>query len=349
MAEKPTENELENGIRDLKKIYDVTTTTNTSSSLENTLKPIAAHITEILNVSGCAILLWRRDKNQLETLIDYYKIYPDVVDELGYIYDLGKYPETLNALETNQIYHIRIDDPEANALELMIMKEQEVFESLILPLTENNQVLGLLEIYNDAKFKKFTKQELQLAISLTSQATIAVKNAQLYQSAQSEIIKRKKIERLLKENEVELIQKSKYLEQANLALKSMLDHRNTEKRAIEANIFINIKKYILPYVEDIEKKKPGGEILVLINILKTTINQLMSPASQALFSKYIDFTPMEVKVADLVKQGMQSKEIGQCLNIAKSSVSTYRNNIRKKLNLDNTKINLRVYLNSLES
>jgi DNA-binding CsgD family transcriptional regulator len=153
---------------------------------------------------------------------------------------------------------------------------------------------------------------------------------------------------LRKQTEVKLIQKSKYLEQANLALKSMLDHRDTEKRAIEANIFVNIKKYILPYIEDIEKLKPGEEILVPVNIVKTAISQLMSPASQTLFSKYLDFTPMEVKVADLVKQGMQSKEIGQFLNIAKSSVSTYRNNIRKKLNLSNTKTNLRVYLNSFQ-
>ncbi len=58
---------------------------------------------------------------------------------------------------------------------------------------------------------------------------------------------------------------------------------------------------------------------------------------------------MEVKVADLVKEGMPTKEIGNFLNIAKSSVATYRNNIRKKLGLGNSKTNLRVYLNSLQS
>jgi DNA-binding CsgD family transcriptional regulator len=150
------------------------------------------------------------------------------------------------------------------------------------------------------------------------------------------------------QTETELVQKSKYLEQANLALKSMLDHRDAEKRAIEENTFLNIKKYILPYLEEIEKQKPNQEILILTNVIKTSIDQLMLPVSKTLFSKYSNFTPMEVKVADLVKQGMQTKEISEFLCIAKSSVATYRNNIRKKLNLCNSKTNLRVYLNSLQ-
>ena len=201
MVGKPTYEELENGNRDLKRLYEVGTVTDTPSSLEKTLQPIVVHITAVFNVSGCAILLWHRDKNQVENIIDYRRAYPENVDESGRIYDLDKYPETLRALETNQIYHVQKGDPEADESELALMEEQEVFEILGLPLTENNHVLGILEIYGDDKFKKFTKQEIQLATALTSQAAIAVKNAQLYESAQSEIIKRKKTEKSLIESE----------------------------------------------------------------------------------------------------------------------------------------------------
>jgi len=65
----------------------------------------------------------------------------------------------------------------------MLMEEQEISESLLIPLTEYNQVLGLLEIYSDDKFKNFTEQKIQLATILTSQAAIAVRNKQLYKSA----------------------------------------------------------------------------------------------------------------------------------------------------------------------
>jgi len=157
----------------------------------------------------------------------------------------------------------------------------------------------------------------------------------------SEIMRRKQIEK-------ELIKKSKYLEQANLALRSMLDHRDAEQRAIKENIFLNIKQYILPYIEEIKKQNPKDETLIAINLIQTSINQLMSPASKTLFSKYADLTPMEVKVADLVKQGMRTKEIGEYLNVAPGSVSIDRNSIRKKFNLCNSKTNLQVYLNSFK-
>lgn len=154
-----------------------------------------------------------------------------------------------------------------------------------------------------------------------------------------EITRRKQIE-------YELIKKSKYLEQANLALRSMLDHRDAERRAIEENIFLNIKQYILPYLEEIKNQNPKDEILIAVNLIQTSIKQLMSPASKTLFAKYSDLTPTEVKVADLVKQGMRTKEISEYLNVAPGSVSTYRNSIRKKFNLCNRKTNLQVYLNS---
>ncbi len=89
-----------------------------------------------------------------------------------------------------------------------------------------------------------------------------------------------------KETETKLVQKSKYLEQANFALKSMLDRRDAEKRAIEENIYLNIKKYIIPYIEEIEKNRPGQEIQIPVNIIKASIDQLMSPVSGTLFSKY---------------------------------------------------------------
>jgi len=192
-----------------------------------------------------------------------------------------------------------------------------------------NNKTAHLHIATDITSNKRLEQELE---SIVAQKTF---------NLTQEIIQRKQIQKTL-------VKKSKFLKQANFALKSMLDNREAEKRAVEENFFLNIKKYILPYIEEIENQNPAEEILMPVNIIKTAISQLMSPVSGTLFSKYNDLTPMEIKVADLVKQGKRSKDIGEFLSIAKSSVSTYRNNIRKKLGLLNKKTNLRVYLNSLE-
>ena len=58
-------------------------------------------------------------------------------------------------------------------------------------------------------------------------------------------------------------------------------------------------------------------------------------------------THAELKVANLVMQGISSKEIGASLHISESTTNTHRNNIRKKLCITNQKINLTSYLLSL--
>jgi DNA-binding CsgD family transcriptional regulator len=60
----------------------------------------------------------------------------------------------------------------------------------------------------------------------------------------------------------------------------------------------------------------------------------------------LGLTKKEILVADLVRQGKNSKEIAELLNIQPPSVETYRNRIRKKLNLTNKNIKLNQYLNA---
>ncbi len=149
--------------------------------------------------------------------------------------------------------------------------------------------------------------------------------------------------------EKKLQHKTDYLRQANKALKSMLESREAEKRAIEEELLLNIKKYALPYIELIEHQNPGSEIIMTVDMLKKTLNELISPASKTLFAKFIDLTPQEVKIADLIRHGKTTKEIAELLNIAPSSVSTYRNHIRRKMDLLNTSTNLETYLNSFKA
>jgi len=55
---------------------------------------------------------------------------------------------------------------------------------------------------------------------------------------------------------------------------------------------------------------------------------------------------MEIKVANLVKEGKTNKEIAELLYLSKNTILFHRYNIRTKLNLKNKKINLRSHLMS---
>jgi DNA-binding NarL/FixJ family response regulator len=103
---------------------------------------------------------------------------------------------------------------------------------------------------------------------------------------------------------------------------------------------------VFPYLEKLENKKLEAEAQTYLNIVRSNLKDLMAPIANTLSLKYIDFTPSEIQVANLVTQGKTSKEIASMLNVSTKAVSFHRINIRKKLGLGNTKTNLRTYLQS---
>ena len=109
----------------------------------------------------------------------------------------------------------------------------------------------------------------------------------------------------------------------------------------------NLKRFIFPYLDDLEQHKSRKDAKTYVNIIRTNIEQLIYPVSKNLSGAYLDLTPMEVKVADLIRQGLPTKSIADHLNISISTVEKHRNKIRKKLGIANKKVNLHTYLNSL--
>lgn len=53
-------------------------------------------------------------------------------------------------------------------------------------------------------------------------------------------------------------------------------------------------------------------------------------------------------MASLIKDGMRTKEIADYLNVSTHSIDIYRQNVRKKLGLNNKKTNIRSFLASLK-
>lgn len=156
MSDKLTYKQLENRlskveseIRELRTLYNAATGIGSNLSFKDTLKSVVLNIIDALNSAGCTISKWHRDRNQIESLADYSRFYPEEVDNHGQIYDLEDYPATLNVLETGQVLLIQVDDPKADKAEVALMREQEVFTNLMLPLKTKSRVLGLLEIYED--------------------------------------------------------------------------------------------------------------------------------------------------------------------------------------------------------
>jgi DNA-binding CsgD family transcriptional regulator len=108
------------------------------------------------------------------------------------------------------------------------------------------------------------------------------------------------------------------------------------------------QKIIHPYLEKMEAGTLDEENRIYLSIIKSNLQELLSPYVSSVSLQYLNFTPMEMRIADLIKHGRSTKEISALLNISSFAVSFHRSNIRKKCGLINTRKNLRSYLHGTE-
>ncbi|MCD4742879.1 MAG: LuxR C-terminal-related transcriptional regulator [Desulfobacteraceae bacterium] len=156
------------------------------------------------------------------------------------------------------------------------------------------------------------------------------------------------LEKLVQKRTDKLTKTNQQLEEANIALKVVLKQMEQQEKTDKENFLINIKQSIMPYLNQLSETDVSKGQQVLLDRLEKNISQITSPLISKLSSKYLNLTPMEIKVATLVKDGTVNKEIAQILNVSLNTITSHRYKIRTKLELKNKSINLRSYLLSLE-
>jgi len=168
-----------------------------------------------------------------------------------------------------------------------------------------------------------------------------------YRGIVRDITARKQAEEQLKKREEELREKTIRLEEVNNALKTLLKHRDENKKELENKILSNINELVLPYVAKLKETPLDAYQQVYVEIIETNLNDILSPFLLKITSKYLSFTPKEIQVATLIKEGKHTKEIARVMKVGKGAVDLHRHHIRNKLGLNNKKVNLRSYLSSL--
>lgn len=151
-----------------------------------------------------------------------------------------------------------------------------------------------------------------------------------------------------KRAEAALRAQSNHLEEVNTALRVLLKKREEDKKEVEANVLSNVKELVSPYLVRLKRGRLEPHQETMLEILQSNLNNIISPFISKLSSRYLNFTPTEIRVANLVKEGKMNKEIAELLLISKNTVLFHRHHIRTKLGLKNKKINLRTHLLSYE-
>ena len=162
-----------------------------------------------------------------------------------------------------------------------------------------------------------------------------------------DITTHERAEEELKKREREMEDKSRDLEEANIALKVLLRQREEDKSDLEEKVLSNVKELVEPHVEKLKKTRLTVEQIACVSSIETHLKDIISPFLRNLTSKYLCLTPREIQIANLIKEGKTSKEIAQLLHLSQGAIDFHRNNIRNKLGLKKKKTNLRSYLLSL--
>jgi PAS domain S-box-containing protein len=163
-----------------------------------------------------------------------------------------------------------------------------------------------------------------------------------------EVEERRRVTEALRKRERELKAQSEHLEEVNTALKVLLRQREEDRKELAGHVLANVKELVMPYARRLTKTRLSTSQRTLLQILESNLDNIISPFVRRVGSRYLKLTPMEIQVANLVREGKTNKEIADLLCLSKNTILFHRQNIRGKLGLKNRKINLRTHLLSFE-
>jgi len=163
-----------------------------------------------------------------------------------------------------------------------------------------------------------------------------------------EIEAREKTERMLRHREQELKEQSLFLEEVNTALRVILRQREQDQMEFQGNIVANVRELIFPYMEKLKSDHLSDDQTMYLQVIESNLKNIVSPFISHSNLYQFNFTPSEIRIANLIKQGRATKEIERILGLSERTIEAHRDRIRSKLNLRGRKANLRTRLLSLD-
>jgi len=144
---------------------------------------------------------------------------------------------------------------------------------------------------------------------------------------------------VLRRREAELDERNRTFLELSNALAAVLNHPDTGSVEAEECLITKLETMI---------GRPTARPEKHLGSLQNGLKELGSLLKTRSTFVYQCLTPMEIQIAKLVMQENGNKEIAGLLNLSRRTVEVHRYNIRKKLQLDKSRTNLKTYLLSLK-
>ncbi len=160
---------------------------SSSLQLSDVLMQAATTLSRLLRVDYCSLSDYLPDHNGIITTA-LFSSDEDVSGpgDIGHFFSLDEYPTTLKVLESGQSTVIRLDDLNADPMEIKQLKRDGMFTSLLIPLRLRERSLGLAELFSSDPKRNFKPDEVQFASALADQVAVAIENARLYEKREQQ-------------------------------------------------------------------------------------------------------------------------------------------------------------------
>ena len=215
-------------------------------------------------------------------------------------------------------------------------KQAEPFGYLLKPLRER-EIKAAIEV---ALYRKKMEEKLQTAHNELDQR---VKECTAELDHALKIIKRDK--QKLSQRKSSLERLNTELFEVNQALSVLARNIDKEKHALERKVAHVVNAKIMPIIKGLQKdincRKRLADLEVLAHYLKEIISD-----SNLNYNIFPPLTEHEMRVAVMIKNELTSQKIADVLSISLHTVKTHRKNIRRKLKIQNSRVNLASYLKS---
>jgi len=150
--------------------------------------------------------------------------------------------------------------------------------------------------------------------------------------------------RHLENRDRELAAKTKDLEEMNTALQILLKNREKYRREVERAFVFNINSFVFPLLDRLKESRLNSVQKSYLDDIILNLKEICSPFMCRMSTEFHRLSPAEIRIVNLIQHGKSTKEIAGMMNLSERTVENHRNNIRRKIGIQNTKISLRTYL-----
>jgi PAS domain S-box-containing protein len=183
-VQKRTE-ELAHRAQELSSLFQASVALSSSLEVEGVLQALAQQAVLAVDAVDCTICELQDDA--LVVAASYSgPALPWQDPEIGRRYLLADYPATREVIEKWRPLRIRVDDSLADEAERAELQELGYTALLQVPIVSRDQVLGIVEVFDNKPEREFSESNAALLQTIANQAGMAIEKARLFQQVREE-------------------------------------------------------------------------------------------------------------------------------------------------------------------